>query len=230
MRKAFLLMLLTGVSFSVFAQQNNYGSWYMLFSQLRVSNKISIHAEAQYRNHTITSMDIEQLLLRGGLNYHFSSTAFASAGYGRVFTHQFESEQKEPEMKEHRIWQQLITTKTLGRVKFENRFRLEQRWVNADYGNRLRYRLMLFVPINKPTLEKGALFLGVYDELFVNTSGNLFDRNRLYGALGYQMSTSSNIQFGALHQQVNDSGKWHLQLAITYNPDFRRTVADNVEP
>lgn len=222
MKRAFLLILLAGVSYTILAQQNNYGSWYMFFGQPRVSEKFSIHTEVQYRNHTITSVDIEQLLLRAGLNYHFSTTSFASVGYGRVLTHHFESEQQEPELKEHRAWQQLITTKVFGRVKFENRFRIEQRWVNNDYNNRLRYRLMLFIPINKPSIEKGAVFVGIYNELFVNTASEFFDRNRLYGALGYQLSMSSNFQLGMLQQQVGNIGKWHLQVALGFNPEFKK--------
>ena len=81
---------------------------------------------------------------------------------------------------------------------------------------------MMFIPFNKPSVEPGALFLGLYDEIFVNTTNIFFDRNRLYGALGYQINAFTGVQVGVLHQQVNDFGKWSLQFALVFNTDFRK--------
>ena len=220
MKKIILLLLFWNLFAFVEAQQSDLGNWLMYFGQNRVSEKLSIHSEIQYRNHTIAPVNIEQLLLRTGLNYHFAKNAFATVGYGYIASHIFDSPQTHPESEEHRIWQQLITTQLLGRVKFEHRYRIEQRWVNKDYKNRLRYRLMVFVPLNKPKIEKGTVFLGVYDEIFLNTKQTFFDRNRLYGAIGYQLDKATGFQAGLLHQRVNDFGKWYLQFAVVFNPSF----------
>ena len=48
------------------------------------------------------------------------------------------------------------------------------------------------------------------------------DRNRAYGALGYQLNKNINIQTGMMHQQVNSKEKWYLQFAIFFNTDFRK--------
>ena len=77
--------------------------------------------------------------------------------------------------------------------------------MNQDYKNRLRYRLMLFVPLNKPVIEKGTLFLGFYDEIFINIKESFFDRNRLYGALGYQINKDISIQTGILLSLIHIS-------------------------
>ena len=166
-KSLFLLLFLLPVS--IFAQQEKTGNWLMYFGTNKVSDKFSIHTEIQYRNHTLTPNNTEQLLLRTGLNYHFSDKAFATVGYAYIPSYIFESEQKAPEIEEHRIWQQFILTNKIGRVKFEHRYRIEQRFINQEYKNRFRYRLMLFVPLNKPTIEKGSLFLGLYDEVFMNS-------------------------------------------------------------
>jgi len=207
----------------VLAQQDDPGNWIMYFGTNRVSDQFSIHSEVQYRNHTLSPTNIEQLLLRTGLNYHLTDKALITAGYCYIASHQFESEQREPESREHRVWQQFILTNNIGRVKFEHRYRIEQRWVDEDYRGRFRYRLMLFVPLNKPKIEKGTLSIGLYDEVFVNSKQIFFDRNRLYGAIGYQLHKTATVQIGGLHQQVNDFGKWYLQLALVFNPDFRKT-------
>ena len=215
---------------SIFAQQDETGNWLMYFGANKISDQFSIHTEVQYRNHTIAPNNVEQLLLRTGLNYHFSKKAMVTAGYAYVPSYVFESPQKAPESTEHRIWQQFILLNNIGRVKFEHRYRIEQRWVNEDYRNRLRYRLMLFVPINKPVIEKGSWFIGLYDEIFVNTKNVFFDRNRLYGALGYQFHPTASVQTGMLYQRVNDFGKWYFQFALVFNPDFRKkTKSENMD-
>ena len=222
-KRIWVLTIMCGMSLRLFAQvEDRTGNWLMYFGANRVSDKISIHSEIQHRNHTIEPTNIEQLLLRTGLNYHFSSQAFATIGYGYIASHEFESEQSSPETREHRIWQQFISISNLGSLKFEHRIRTEQRWVSGEYRNRLRYRLMVFVPLNKSKIETGTIFLGVYDEIFLNTKNDVFDRNRLYGSLGYQFHNTANVQAGILHQKANDFGKWYLQLALVHNMDFRK--------
>jgi len=222
---AFLLLLLLPVS--IFAQQDKTGNWLMYFGTNKLSDKFSLHTEIQYRNHTLTPNNTEQLLLRTGLNYHFSDKAFVTAGYAYIPSYAYESEQKDPETEEHRIWQQFIVTNKISRVKLEHRYRFEQRWVDQDYKNRFRYRLMLFIPLNKSIIEEKTWFLGLYDEVFVNTEKTFFDRNRLYGAIGYQFNKMTSIQTGIMHQQVNDFGKWYLQIALVFNTDLRK--ADKVK-
>ncbi len=221
--KILLFIFLYSICFNnSFSQTSEHelGNWLMYFGMNKLSNKLSIHSEVQYRNHELLPNSIEQLLLRTGVNYHISKTAFITAGYGYIAGYQYESIQTKPESEEHRIWQQLILINHLGRVKFEHRYRVEQRFVNKDYRNRLRYRLMVFVPINKPKIEVNTFFIGIYDEIFLNTKQTYFDRNRLYGALGYQLNKTTAFQVGYLHQQVNDFGKHHLQFAVIFNPDF----------
>ena len=219
--KKSLFLLLFLLSVSVFSQEERTGNWLMYFGTNRVSDKFSVHSEIQYRHHTLSPNNIEQLLLRVGLNYHLSDKATVTAGYAFITSYIFESDEKSPETKEHRIWQQFILTNKIGRVKFEHRYRIEQRWINQDYKNRFRYRLMLFIPLNKPTIEKGSLFLGLYDEIFINTKEPFFDRNRLYGALGYQFNKATSVQAGIMHQQLTNYGKLYLQFALVFNPDLR---------
>ncbi len=215
-----LLLLISPLSLS--AQQGKTGNWLMYFGMNKVSDKFSIHSELQYRNHTIAPVNIEQLLIRAGVNYHFWDNAFVTGGYAYIAGHQYKSEQSAPESEEHRIWQQFLLTNNISRVKFEHRYRVEQRWVNQDYRNRFRYRLMLFIPLNSSEIKKGTVFAGLYDEIFINGEKTFFDRNRLYGALGYQFNKATGAQVGILHQQENDFGKWYLQFALVLNPDLRK--------
>lgn len=217
--KIFLIWFLSPTF--LLAQEEGVGNWMMYFGMNKISDDFSIHTEVQYRNYTVAPINVEQLLLRAAMNYHFSGNAYVSAGYAYIPSYIFESEQKGPDIREHRVWQQFVLTNNINRVNFEHRYRIEQRWVNRDYRSRFRYRLMLFVPLNKPTIIKGSLFAGIYDEVFLNAKGVFFDRNRLYGALGYQFHETASVQIGMLHQGVSNFGKWYFQSAITFNPNFR---------
>ena len=206
-----------------FSQQDT-GNWLMYFGTNKISEKLSIHSEAQYRNHTISPTNIEQLLLRTGLNYHIKPNASATFGYAHIGNHVYKSERKSPEIEEHRIWQQLLTTNNIGRVKFEHRYRLEERFVETDFKMRFRYRLMLFVPLNRPKIETGTMYLGVYDEIFINEKATFFDRNRLYGGIGYQYADNIHFQVGVLRQEVQTASKTFLQFGLIFNTDLTNKI------
>ena len=213
-----LKLFLLGVISST-AQQET-GNWIMYFGTNKINEKISIHSEVQHRNYTISPTNIEQLLLRIGLNYHFNPKAFTTIGYAHIGNHLYESERKSPEIEEHRIWQQFLTTNNIRRVKFEHRYRFEQRFIESDFKMRFRYRLMLFYPLNRPVIEKGSLYIGIYDELFINDKSNFFDRNRLYAGLGYQYGGNIHFQLGILRQEVQTDAKTFLQFGMIYNTDL----------
>ncbi len=206
-----------------FSQQDT-GNWLMYFGSNKISEKLSIHSEAQYRNHTISPTNIEQLLLRTGLNYHIKPNASVTFGYAHIGNHVYKSERKSPEIEEHRIWQQLLTTNNIGRVKFEHRYRLEERFVETDFKMRFRYRLMLFVPLNRPKIETGTMYLGVYDEIFINEKATFFDRNRLYGGIGYQYADNIHFQVGVLRQEVQTASKTFLQFGLIFNTDLTNKI------
>ena len=220
---SFLILL----SFFAFSQSppNTTGNWLMLFHQTRLNERWSIHAEAQYRSYEIAP-NTEQLLLRGGVNYHINNTAFASIGYANVTNYAYDKElMPGVQVSENRLWQQFLMRNTLGRISFEHRYRLEQRWLNGNqnvYLDRIRYLLRATIPINKSKMEAKTVFVSFYDEVFIHFNDKPFDRNRLYGAVGYQFTPLFNIQLGYLAQTLNTTTKSYLQAAVFYNLDFRK--------
>tara|TARA_B100001287_G_scaffold53314_1_gene42051 strand:- start:845 stop:1522 length:678 start_codon:yes stop_codon:yes gene_type:complete len=218
--KYFFIVFFLGILFS--NSQEDTGNWIMYFGTNKISDKLSIHSELQYRNHTISPTNIEQLLLRTGLNYHIKPHASATIGYAHIGNHTYESNRKSPEVEEHRIWQQFLTTNKIGRIKFEHRYRIEERFIEKDFKTRFRYRIMLFYPLNRKLLESGTIYLGVYDELFINGGKTFFDRNRLYGGIGYKYSQNIEFQIGLLRQEVQTSVKTFLQFGMILNTDFKK--------
>ena len=221
-----VLLLFSSVYSFAQSPSGTTGNWLMFFNQTRLHEKWSIHSEVQYRSFQLTP-NTEQIMLRIGANYHINNNYSASIGYAYVPVFAFDKEQLPGiQVSENRMWQQFLMKNNLGRVNFEHRYRLEQRWLqttNGDkYRNRIRYLLRVTVPLNKKTIEKHTLFLTFYDELFINFSSTPFDRNRLYGAIGYQFLPNLNIQLGYLAQTVNTTTRHYLQTAVFYNVDLRK--------
>lgn len=201
------------------------GAWGMMFNQTRLHNKWSLHSEIQFRSYEINP-NTEQLLIRGGVNFHYNPAVVFTVGYGWITNYSNDEKVfKNQTVDENRIWEQIILKSNTGRVYFEHRYRFEQRWItssdNTNYRNRLRYLLRLTIPLNNNEVKKNTLFISLYNEVFINLSNVPFDRNRLFGAVGYQLNAATNIQVGYLLQTVGTNSKQYLQLGLTFNPDLR---------
>ncbi len=223
MRNLSLFLTIAALCLVGFAkgQPQDFGAWWMYFGMNKFHEKWSIHSEAQHRNHTVEP-NIEQLLLRTGLNWHFGRPHILTLGYGYITGHTPNEDILNPNTVEHRIFQQFITLSFIKHWRLEHRFRLEQRWIEDIYRNRVRYRLQASYPLNGKKIQAGVAYLNFYDEIFINFQGNAFDRNRVYGALGYQFHHSVQAQLGILNQAVPNSNKWNLQLALLLNPDWTK--------
>lgn len=213
------LLLVSIVSNAQEPGEDEWGAWYMYFGTNKVSEKFSIHTEAQFRYYETTS-NFNQLLLRTGLNYHIDPSAIATIGYGYIDTdNSFEETPGEINSMEHRIFEQFILKNKVWEFLFEHRYRLEQRFLDfgdaTDTQHRARYRIQMTLPLTD------TFFLNFYDELFINLQDDLFGQNRLYGAVGVNITENSNIQLGYLRNQFSNAVYDRLQVAVFYNPDLR---------
>lgn len=226
MKKTIALLLTTTITF-LSAQENGenkLGSWHMYFGTNKIAEKLSIHTEAQLRYYE-QGKNFNQLLLRTGLNYHINSNTIATMGYGYIATDgTFEEFPDEVDSKEHRIFEQFILKNKVGKVGFEHRYRLEQRFL--DFGNRndtqhrARYRLQVTVPLTK------CVFLNFYDEIFINLQNDVFGQNRLYGALGFHVFKNVDLQVGYLKNHFRAAHYDRLQVGVFINTDLRKSEQD----
>jgi hypothetical protein len=212
-------LLISGISIAQNTGEEDWGAWYMYFGTNKISEKLSIHSEAQFRFYETTS-NFNQLLLRTGLNYHINPDAIVTLGYGYISTDgTFEEFPEEINSKENRIFQQLILKNKVGEFRFEHRYRLEQRFIDfgetRDTQHRARYRLQVTLPLTD------TFFINVYDEVFLNLQDQVFGQNRLYAALGLHITENSSLQIGYLKNHFNSSNFDRIQLGIFFNPDLR---------
>ena len=82
--------------------------------------------------------------------------------------------------------------------------------------------LFLNIPFNKSSLEKDAIYVALYNELFINGQTDigdnreveLFDRNRTYLGVGYVLKPGMRFQLGWMNQKSVSVGKAQLQLSF----------------
>lgn len=227
MKKVLILFCCAIASLSAKAQgpdEDQLGAWYMYFynTTFKESNW-GIQGDFQYRDWRGLG-DREQLLLRSGVTYTPTDSGVKfTLGYANVTSGVYGTEFDDPSG-ESRIYQEALFGNTiLKRVLLTHRLRYEQRWVeDQDFRTRYRYNLFANIPLNKPTLEKGAVYVALYNEIFINGErdiGNdreveLFDRNRTYLGMGYSLNNDIRFQLGWMEQTTDSFQKGQLQLSM----------------
>ncbi|EDP72618.1 hypothetical protein FBALC1_15992 [Flavobacteriales bacterium ALC-1] len=199
------------------AQDSNLGNWLIYIGNKKLNNKWNIHNEVQYRNYNAAG-DLEQLLLRTGLGYNLTDNSNLLLGYGYILSENYIGDTDDKvSINEHRIFQQLITKQKIGKVGLSHRYRFEQRFVEDDFKLRLRYFLGVNIPLQYKQDAKNPLYLSIYNEIFLNTKSSVFDRNRVYGGLGYKFSKSLRMELGYMNQFFETSGRDQINLIAFVN-------------
>jgi long-subunit fatty acid transport protein len=198
------------------SQNSDFGNWLIYIGNNKLNSKWNIHNEVQYRNYN-TIGDLEQLLIRTGLGYTFNDKKNnVLLGYGYILSENYISNSdNKATINEHRIFQQFTASQTFGKVKLGHRYRFEQRFVESDFKMRFRYFLSLNIPIN--IMQNNKYYLSAYNEIFLNTKTSVFDRNRLYGGIGYNINTAIRIEVGYMNQFFERSSKDQLNIITFVN-------------
>lgn len=219
-RKA-VLGLLTITATVLQAQKNDLGAWYMYFGNNKISKKFNLHNEIQYRNFNAVG-DLEQLMIRTGIGYDLSEdNNNVLAGYAFILGRPYENGEKTENI-EHRIFQQYITKQKFGRFNLQHRYRLEERLMEDDFRMRFRYYLNVSIPINNKEMLPKTFYASVYNEIFLHLDSPVFDRNRVYGALGYVINKNMRIEAGYMNQIQENKNRGQIQIGFYNNIPFTK--------
>lgn len=219
-------------------------SWNGLYLKFRLSDRIFWYQENHYRRRN--SIDnrsdfigrMSQLYNRGGIVYLFNDQFEVTVGPTLVWN--FTPDPDDPRYLkstlEPRLWHQWLLTQSIAGVKILHQFRFEHRFkrdnlIGADYvyTDRYRYKIVAYIPINKPRMENHTFFLAPSNEIFFETGKqqiNILEENRVYTAIGY---TYNNFMFFGGHMwtygPTNTPGIYRnrhiIRLNIMYTLDFR---------
>ena len=217
-KKTSLVALIIVLVLPIFTQgqESNLGNWLIYIGNKKLNNNWNIHNEIQYRNYNAIG-DLEQLLLRTGLGYSFNENKNnILLGYGYILSENYigETDAKNA-VNEHRVFQQFTSKQNIGSVKLNHRYRFEQRFVEADFKLRFRYFLGLNIPLNKTGKDISKYYISAYNEIFLNTKTSIFDRNRVYAGIGYNVNSRLRLEAGYMSQFFETSGRDQFNI-ITF--------------
>ena len=206
------------ISISCFSQGSNLGNWLLYFGNKHLNERWNWHNEVQYRSYNAIS-DLEQLLIRTGVGYNLTEdNNNVLLGYGYILSQNYmEGTDEKLDVNEHRIFQQFITRQNIGVVLLQHRYRFEQRFIESDFRLRFRYFLGINVLLNNKVMEDNTIYLSAYNEIFINTEGNIFDRNRLYGGLGYRVSKTIRMELGYMNQFLPHTSRDQINIVTFVN-------------
>jgi len=219
MKLLLTILILLAVQFS-FAQNDKLGTWNIVNFKYNADQKWSVWAESQTRSQLFFN-HFFYYEIKGGIGYSINKNFSFLFGTGRYATYSNDGNFKKPfANEEFRLWQQITMNQYLDRLKFEHRYRIEQRWLsNGGYRNRFRYRLNVVLPLKNKRLDPKTFYLTAFEEVFLTNKAPYFERNRIFGGFGYKFNNAFVLQPGYIYQfdyraDNTKSGKGFFQVAL----------------
>lgn len=216
------------------ADKNTIG-WFVYTGTFKIKPKLAIHTEYQWRR-VNTVKNWQQSLFRTGINYAIHKDVSVNTGYAFAETFPYGDYPNANPFPEHRIFEQVVLKHAINKIELSHRFTLEQRFVgrivlvnnekNIDwnYLNRMRYRLRTEIPIGKKQKSENKWRIILQDELFIgwgkNIGTNVFDQNRVTILLGYKLNKNIKFEGGYINQVLQQGKRVNDKVVFQYNNGF----------
>ena len=199
------------------AQNENYShnsSWNALTIEADINDKWSVKNELNFRR-TNFLKNWEQLVLRPSVQYSIDNRLTAAIGYTYIQNYSYSNFSPPLDLKEHNLWQQLFIGQNFEHFNLFHRLRFEERFnqnanlnndrpmiSGTDYSGRLRYRLIVALPL----IKKQRISALLYDEVFLDFEEELrprkFDQNWIFLGLRFRKSEHVTITSGYHHIKI----------------------------
>ncbi len=208
------------------------GSWNIVNIKANLSSRWGLFAEAQLRSLRFYN-HFHYYEYKAGASYNINKYFSVLGGFGWYDTYAEGGNFKTPMVNdEFRTWLQVSMKQHLDRIKFEHRYRAEQRWTINGFRNRFRYRLQAVVPLNNKTLEKGTVYAIAWNEVFFTDKAPYFERNRFLVGCGFELNDNLAIQTGFLKQfdyrLTDETGRNFFQIAFLHELALRKKKQEHV--
>jgi hypothetical protein len=254
-RQLLTALLLIAVGHNVSAQRitdPNANLWVSHWGDQRFADRWSFHTEAHWRRANL-GRDWQQLLIRPAINFHLNEQVLFTLGYSYYFNYRYGAYPIPFQNWEHHLFQQVqLNNHTIGRVRLQHRFRMEERFIaklvasaedptqgvfdRYTYQSRFRYRVWLTLPLGHAQVEPGVFSANFYDEVFLNFGDSqrmdYLHQNRISALLGYQVSKPFSVLAGYLYQTIQRPVAAYgadlmelnstIHFALVYNGELRK--------
>lgn len=212
-----LLFSLLFFSKALFAQ---VGSWNILTLRMDIGQRWSLSGEGQIRSLKFYD-DFHYFEYKAGANYNISETFSAGILIGHYRTYSQGGTFLEPiQSNELRTCAQITMKQSVHRLRFEHRYRIEQRFTSNGYRNRFRYRVGLTIPISDETKESKIWSITVWNEIFMTNMAPYFERDRFFAGIGFKISPSVTLQTGYVRQfdynLTDEIGRDFFQIGLQF--------------
>ncbi|HLP13963.1 MAG TPA: DUF2490 domain-containing protein [Flavobacteriales bacterium] len=193
--------------------------WLVYNGNFKLNSKFTLLTEYQWRRIDFGE-NWQQSLPRIGIEYKTKAGVNFAVGYALPVTYPYGEQPVAYVFNEHRAWEQMSFGHTNGKFKFAHRYRFEQRWLEVKtknsngefesdstrYLNRVRYRFMVNYNLKHFESSNSDLFFTAMDEVFVSfgkhVTKNIFDQNRISGAVGFTFKGKYTTTLGYLNQFI----------------------------
>jgi Protein of unknown function (DUF2490) len=216
---------------SLFSQ---LGSWNILTLRTDLSDRWSLSAEGQIRSLKFYD-DFHYFEYKAGAYFNISETFSAGVLVGHYRTYSEGGTFFEPvQSNELRTCAQITMKQMVHRLKFEHRYRLEQRFTSNGYRNRFRYRVGLTIPLRNETKLKNSWSAVIWNELFLTNTAPYFERDRFFAGISLKVNKHILIQTGYVRQfdynLTDEIGRDFFQIGFQYEIITSNRTEKNTPP
>ena len=198
------------------------GAWYILASNSKITEKLSIQLQSKLRFFELTS-EIQQFKIRTGAKYRIMKGLSAGIGYA-YFRNDFSYlSDTPPSFDEHRIVEDIYLDHNIGKTKIDHRARLENRFIVTNGETDTRHWFRYMAKFTFPFLDVWSA--DVYNEMWLNVGDEpTFAQNWLGIGLGYKFSKLINCRVGYQKIHLDGPDFDRLLLQLTFTPDFSKST------
>ena len=82
------------------------------------------------------------------------------------------------------------------------------------------------VPVTKKEMTTNAIYLSAYNEIFLQPQSPVFDRDRIYGAIGYVFNPNVRAEAGWMIQLYEDRSWGQFQFGLFNNLPLKKMEKD----
>lgn len=216
-------ILLFSFTTNSIAQQNpndELGAWYILASNSKISEKLSVGLQTQFRFFELAS-EIQQFKIRTGAKYRIMEGLSVGLGYA-YFRNDFSYlSDTPPSFDEHRIVEDIYLDHKLGKVKVDHRARLENRFIITNGNTDTRHWFRYMGKLTYPFLDVWSA--DVYNEIWLNVGDEpTFAQNWFGIGLSYKFNALIKTRVGYQRIHLDGPDFDRLLLQLTFTPDFSK--------